>query len=176
MAIVPPLATAAYKCRLNDTQAGESGTAASSRNSRILTGTKEQASHMAVKEYTWGLGRRKTSVARVRIAPGEGKILVNKRPLSNYMPVERRRAAIERVLEVAEASDRYDVWVNVDGGGETGQSGAIVMGLARALIKAEPESEAKIRPYGFLTRDSRMVERKKYGLRKARRGCQFSKR
>lgn len=131
---------------------------------------------MAVKEYVWGLGRRKTSVARVRIAPGEGKILVNQRPVENYLPVERRRGAVEKVLEVAEANGRFDVWVNVKGGGETGQAGAIVMGLARALIKAEPESEAKLRPYGFLTRDSRMVERKKYGLRKARRGCQFSKR
>ncbi|MFW5828810.1 MAG: 30S ribosomal protein S9 [Planctomycetota bacterium] len=130
----------------------------------------------AQKQFIWGLGRRKTSVARVRIAPGTGKVLVNKRPLAEYFPVERRQRDVLGPLKSADALDRYDVFVNVNGGGETGQAGACVLGIARALIKAEPELEPRVRPYGFLTRDSRMVERKKYGLRKARRGCQFSKR
>ena len=128
------------------------------------------------KEAIWGLGRRKTSVARVRLLPGSGKVLVNKRPLEEYFPVDRRAKDVRRPLEISGAGDRYDVHVNVNGGGETGQAGACVLGIARALIKAEPEVESDLRPYGFLTRDSRMVERKKYGLRGARRGCQFSKR
>ncbi len=128
------------------------------------------------KEYIWGLGRRKTSIARVRIAPGTGIVTVNKRPVEQYFPVERRRNDFIQVLETAGVADKYDVFVNVKGGGPTGQAGACLMGLSRALIKADPALEPNIRPYGFLTRDSRMVERKKYGLRKARRGCQFSKR
>ncbi|MHC5068741.1 MAG: 30S ribosomal protein S9 [Planctomycetota bacterium] len=131
---------------------------------------------MPAKEYIWGLGRRKTSVARVRIAPGSGKILINNREVEAFFPVERRRQQVLAPLELTERREAYDVWVNVKGGGETGQTGACVMGLARALLKAEPELESTIRAYGLLTRDSRMVERKKYGLRKARRGCQFSKR
>ena len=131
---------------------------------------------MAAKEYIWGLGRRKSSVARVRVAPGTGKILINGRAIEAYFPVERRRMHVEAPLAVAERREAYDVWVNVQGGGETGQAGACVMGIARALIKAEPELEATMRSFGLLTRDDRMVERKKYGLRKARRGCQFSKR
>lgn len=128
------------------------------------------------KQFIWGLGRRKTSVARVRLAPGTGKVLINKRPLAEYFPVERRQRDVLNPLTISGARERYDVQINVNGGGETGQAGACVLGIARALIKAEPELEPSIRPYGLLTRDSRMVERKKYGLRGARRGCQFSKR
>lgn len=124
----------------------------------------------------WGLGRRKTSVARVRLLPGTGKITVNKRPVEEYFPVDRRRKSVFRPLEISGALERYDVHVNVQGGGETGQAGAILLGIARALEKAEPELRGDLRLNGMLTRDSRMVERKKYGLRKARRGCQFSKR
>lgn len=131
---------------------------------------------MAVKEYIWGLGRRKTSVARVRIAPGTGKVLVNGRNVDQYFPVDRRRQHVLSPLIECDRKEAYDVWVNVNGGGLTGQAGACVMGLARALLKAEPELEATLRSHAFLTRDSRMVERKKYGLRGARRGCQFSKR
>lgn len=130
----------------------------------------------AKKTYVWGLGRRKTAVARVRIAPGAGKVEVNKRDLKNYFSTERRQNELLKPLEVAAVKDKYDVFINVQGGGDTGQAGACVLGIARALIKADPELEQKLRPYGFLTRDSRMVERKKYGLRGARRGCQFSKR
>ncbi|MDA3961197.1 MAG: 30S ribosomal protein S9 [Planctomycetota bacterium] len=131
---------------------------------------------MPAKEYTWGLGRRKTSVARVRIAPGSGQILINKRPIEQFFPVDRRRQHVVSPLDATERLEAYDVHVNVKGGGETGQAGACVMGIARALLKAEPELERALRAQGFLTRDDRMVERKKYGLRGARRGCQFSKR
>ncbi len=131
---------------------------------------------MAGKEFIWGLGRRKTSVARVRIAPGAGEILVNNRKLAEYFPVERLQKLAQKPLEVSETAGRFDIFVNVDGGGVTGQVGAMALGIARALIKAEPASEAALRRHGLMTRDSRMVERKKYGLRKARRGCQFSKR
>lgn len=124
----------------------------------------------------WGLGRRKSSVARVRLLPGSGKVVVNKRPLEQYFTVDRRRKHLLRPLEMTGALERYDVHVNVAGGGESGQAGAVLMGIARALVKAEPETQPELRRNGLLTRDSRMVERKKYGLRKARRGCQFSKR
>ncbi len=124
----------------------------------------------------WGLGRRKTSVARVRLLPGSGQITVNKRPLEQYFPVERRLLHAISPLIATDRKDQYDVHINVKGGGITGQSGACLMGIARALMKVEPELERQLRQHGFLTRDDRMVERKKYGLRKARRGCQFSKR
>ena len=131
---------------------------------------------MPAKEYTWGLGRRKTSVARVRIAPGSGQVVINKKPVEQFFPLERRRRHVLGPLELIERREAYDVFVNVKGGGETGQASACVMGLARALLKAEPELERTLRAHGLLTRDDRMVERKKYGLRNARRGCQFSKR
>ena len=131
---------------------------------------------MAGKAYIWGLGRRKTSVARVRLAPGTGQIVINDRPLDEYIKVERLRGFLQKPLEVSETKGRFDVFVNATGGGITGQVGACVMGIARALIKAEPASEVNLRKHGLLTRDSRMVERKKYGRRGARRGCQFSKR
>ncbi|MBA3697528.1 MAG: 30S ribosomal protein S9 [Planctomycetes bacterium] len=131
---------------------------------------------MAGKEYIWGLGRRKTSVARVRIAPGNGLVLINDRKIEEYFPVDRLQKMARKPLEVTETAARFDVFVNVDGGGMTGQVGACMLGISRALAKAEPATEAALRRHGLMTRDSRMVERKKYGLRKARRGCQFSKR
>jgi small subunit ribosomal protein S9 len=131
---------------------------------------------MAGKQYIWGLGRRKTSVARVRIAPGSGLVLINDRKIEEYFPVDRLQMMTRKPLEVTDTASRFDVFVNVDGGGTTGQVGACVLGISRALAKAEPAAEAALRRHGLMTRDSRMVERKKYGLRKARRGCQFSKR
>ena len=131
---------------------------------------------MAGKEYIWGLGRRKTSVARVRLAPGSGLVVINNRKIEEYFPVDRMQKLALKPLELTETSARFDVFVNVDGGGMTGQVGACVLGISRALAKAEPSVEATLRRHGLMTRDSRMVERKKYGLRKARRGCQFSKR
>jgi small subunit ribosomal protein S9 len=126
--------------------------------------------------YTWGVGRRKTSVARVRIAPGTGKILINERELNDYFTGERDRKAIFGPLEVTSTGGKMDVLVNASGGGQTGQAGAIVMGLGRALAKYDESFETALRNGGFLTRDSRMKERKKYGQRGARRRFQFSKR
>jgi small subunit ribosomal protein S9 len=126
--------------------------------------------------YIWGTGRRKSSVARVRIAPGSGKIEVNGRTLNEYFTNEKDRKAIFGPLEVTNTGGKLDIWVNTDGGGQTGQAGAILMGLGRALLKYDPTTEPNLRTSGFLTRDSRMKERKKYGQRGARRRFQFSKR
>jgi small subunit ribosomal protein S9 len=126
--------------------------------------------------YVWGVGRRKSSVARVRVITGSGKIRVNGRELNDYFTNERDRKAIFGPLEVTNTGGKMDVFVNADGGGQTGQSGAIVMGLARALMKYDSSLEASLRNAGFLTRDSRMKERKKYGQLGARRRFQFSKR
>jgi small subunit ribosomal protein S9 len=126
--------------------------------------------------YIWGVGRRKSSVARVRIAPGSGKIEINGRTLNDYFSGERDRKNIFGPLEVTNTGGKLDVLVNTDGGGPSGQTGAIVMGLGRALVKYDTNLEGALRTAGFLTRDSRMKERKKYGQRGARRRFQFSKR
>ena len=126
--------------------------------------------------YTWGVGRRKSACARVRIAPGTGKIEINGRTLNDYFTAERDRKAIFGPLEVSSVAGKMDVFVNADGGGPSGQTGAIVMGLGRALAKYDNSLEAPLRGAGYLTRDSRMKERKKYGQRGARRRFQFSKR
>lgn len=131
---------------------------------------------MTAKKYIWGLGRRKTSVARVRLAPGTGAVTINDKKSDEYFTVERLQYLLQIPLEVSDSKGKYDIFVNVQGGGTTGQVGACVLGIARALIKADPATEASLRRHGLMTRDSRMVERKKYGLHKARRGCQFSKR
>ena len=130
----------------------------------------------AKPQWVWGVGRRKTSVARVRIAPGSGKIAINGRELNDYFTGERDRKAIFGPLEVTNTGGKMDVMVNATGGGPTGQAGAIVMGLGRALAKYDQSLETALRGGGFLTRDSRMKERKKYGQRGARRRFQFSKR
>ncbi|HZJ72494.1 MAG TPA: 30S ribosomal protein S9 [Planctomycetota bacterium] len=130
----------------------------------------------AGKTFIWATGRRKTSVARVRMAEGTGKILVNGRPFESYFPVEQQRNDAGAPLAAANAREKWDIWVNVLGGGPTGQSGAVSLGLARALLKSDAALDEPLRGGGFLTRDSRMVERKKYGQRKARRRFQFSKR
>src|SRR5437588_5173581 len=126
--------------------------------------------------YVWGTGRRKSAVARVRIALGAGKIEINGRTLNDYFTFERDRKAIFGPLEVTNTGGKMDVLVNTSGGGATGQSGAIVMGLGRALARYDKALEPALRNAGFLTRDSRMKERKKYGQRGARRRFQFSKR
>ncbi|MEO1524790.1 MAG: 30S ribosomal protein S9 [Planctomycetota bacterium] len=123
-----------------------------------------------------GTGRRKSSVARVRIRPGDGKITINGKPIEEYFVNEQDRAAIIQTLDAAELTGKVDVLVRVSGGGMTGQSGAVRMGLARALVSHSEELHDPLRDGGFLTRDSRMKERKKPGLRGARRGVQFSKR
>lgn len=124
----------------------------------------------------WGTGRRKTSVARVRIMPGSGKLQINKRELDKYFTEHIDREHVLAPLKKVGALGKYDVFVNVKGGGTTGQSGAILLGVARALLAADKESESLLRDAGYLTRDARRVERKKYGRRKARRRFQFSKR
>lgn len=131
------------------------------------------------KTYIWGTGRRKAAVARVRIAPGTGNIIVNKRTLAEFFPRLDHQAAVISPLEATERRTTYDVWVNVRGGGITGQAGAALLGVARALTHAEPEDEelhTRLKHAGLLTRDPRQVERKKYGMAGARRRFQFSKR
>jgi small subunit ribosomal protein S9 len=128
------------------------------------------------RSYVWGVGRRKSAVARVRVAVGSGKIEVNGRTLNDYFTSEGDRKSIFGPLEVTNTGGKLDVWAKCDGGGHSGQSGAIVMGLGRALAKYDPTLEVSLRGSGFLTRDSRMKERKKYGQRGARRKFQFSKR
>ena len=123
-----------------------------------------------------GTGRRKTSVARVRLRPGDGKITVNKRPLDEFFYRDAHRNNVIAPLEQAGKRDSFDVIIRVHGGGITGQSGACRLGIARALIKVDEELQHSLREAGHLTRDSRMKERKKYGLHKARKGTQFSKR
>jgi small subunit ribosomal protein S9 len=123
-----------------------------------------------------GTGRRKTSVARVRIAPGAGKITINGKDISDYFPLVQDQNAIFSTLETAGKANQFDVTIRVSGGGPTGQSGACKMGLARALCSYDTELFQPLRDNGFMTRDSRMKERKKPGLHGARRGTQFSKR
>ena len=126
--------------------------------------------------FYWGTGRRKSSVARVRIKPGDGKLLVNKRQLDDYFSREQDRKAVVAPLQAVEAEKAFDVFVNVRGGGTTGQAGATLLGIARALKNYDENYMHTLREGGYLTRDSRMVERKKPGQRGARRKFQFSKR
>lgn len=123
-----------------------------------------------------GTGRRKTSVARVRIRPGSGKISINKRELNEYFPVPQDSNAVTAPLAHCEVLESVDVIIRVHGGGNTGQAGACMQGIARALLKYDSDLDEKLREKHFLTRDSRMKERKKPGLHGARRGTQFSKR
>lgn len=124
----------------------------------------------------YGTGRRKTSVARVRLVPGEGKITINKRDIDNYFGLETLKLIVRQPLNLTGTIAKYDILVNVHGGGFTGQAGAIRHGISRALVKSDLELKPVLKRAGFLTRDPRMVERKKYGLKKARRAPQFSKR
>ncbi len=122
------------------------------------------------------VGRRKKAIARVRLVPGEGKIVINKRDIDNYFGLETLKMTVRQPLALTNAAGSFDILVNVTGGGLTGQSGAIRHGISRALCKADPELRAALKKAGFLTRDPRMKERKKYGLKAARRAPQFSKR
>ena len=123
-----------------------------------------------------GTGRRKSAVARVRVKEGTGKIVVNGKPLDEYFCIERDRAFVLAPLQLLEKEKSVDVAVRVNGGGTTGQTGAIVLGIGRALQGLHPEAHHELSAAGYLTRDSRMVERKKYGQPKARKKTQFSKR
>lgn len=126
--------------------------------------------------YYWGTGRRKTSVARVRIKPGSGKITINDRSLENFFTEHQDRAAVLASFAATNSMGQWDVWANVNGGGHTGQAGAVLLGISRALASTRREADLALRAAGYLTRDPREVERKKYGRRKARRRFQFSKR
>jgi len=123
-----------------------------------------------------GTGRRKTSVAQVRLIPGEGKVLINKRPLTEYFGKKTLEMVVKQPLVLTQTEGRYDILATVKGGGVTGQAGAVRLGIARALLKADNEIRPSLKKAGFLTRDPRMKERKKYGLKGARRAPQFSKR
>ena len=122
------------------------------------------------------IGRRKTSVARIRIKPGSGTVKVNRKNLEVYFPVDTLRTEVMSPFVATETSGKYDVFANVRGGGLTGQAGAIRLGIARALVEMHHDLKAKLRASGMMTRDPRMVERKKYGQKKARKRFQFSKR
>lgn len=130
---------------------------------------------MAQVQY-YGTGRRKSSVARVRLVSGEGRVIINGRDFENYIPFAALREVVKQPLVATETLGNYDVLVNVNGGGYTGQAGAIRHGISRALLKADPEYRLTLKRAGLLTRDARMKERKKYGLKGARRAPQFSKR
>ena len=130
---------------------------------------------MANVQYC-GTGRRKKSVARVRLVPGTGAITINKRDLDDYFGLETLKVVVRQPLELTKTTDKFDVLINVQGGGFTGQAGAIRHGIARALLEVDEEYRAVLKAEGYLTRDPRMKERKKYGLKAARRAPQFSKR
>lgn len=129
-----------------------------------------------MKMYS-GTGRRKTAVAQVRLhSPGNGRIMVNKLPFEQYFPVETQRVDAIKPLEITKISGRVDISVTVRGGGKSGQTGAVQLGIARALVSMDEQLRSQLRGAGLLTRDPRMVERKKYGQKKARKRFQFSKR
>lgn len=130
---------------------------------------------LAILQYQ-GTGRRKKSIARVRLLPGEGKFIINGREIDNFFGLETLKVIAKQPLTLTETEGKFDVFVNVNGGGYTGQAGAIRHGIARALIKADEELRTPLKRAGYLTRDPRMKERKKYGLKGARRSPQFSKR
>lgn len=131
---------------------------------------------MAKATTYYGTGRRKSSVARVFMTPGKGNIVINKRSLDEYFGLETLKLIVKQPLETTQTAEQFDFYITVKGGGTTGQAGAIRMGIARALIEADADYRPALKAAGFLTRDSRMKERKKYGLKAARRAPQFSKR
>lgn len=130
---------------------------------------------MAQVQY-YGTGRRKNSVARVRLVPGDGKVMINSRALDEYFGKKTLEMIVRQPLVVTETENRFDVLAKVEGGGTTGQAGAVRMGIARALLQADETLRPALKREGFLTRDPRMKERRKYGLKKARKAPQFSKR
>ena len=133
-------------------------------------------SSVSDKMVWWGTGRRKTAIARVRLKKGTGRVIVNGLEYEKYFDAVQDRLLVLSPLQTAKAVNRFDVFSNCCGGGKTGQAGAMVLGISRALLKADSTAELPLRDGGFLTRDPRMKERKKYGRRGARRGFQFSKR
>jgi small subunit ribosomal protein S9 len=124
----------------------------------------------------YGTGRRKNAIARVFLVPGEGNVIINNKPVNEYFPRQTLEMVVRQPIELTGAASRFDIQAKVLGGGISGQAGAIKLGIARALIQADPNLRPLLKRAGFLTRDPRMKERRKYGLRKARRAPQFSKR
>ena len=131
---------------------------------------------MASLQHNYGTGRRKSSTARVFLRKGSGKITVNERPLDEFFGRETSRMIVRQPLELTKSTDKFDIMVTVEGGGITGQAGAIRLGIARSLVEYDESLKPELRKAGFMTRDAREVERKKVGLHKARRATQFSKR
>jgi small subunit ribosomal protein S9 len=131
---------------------------------------------MADKPLSQTTGRRKQAVARVRLRPGTGAITVNRRPITSYFPSETHRMIITEPLRLTNTIETYDIDATIDGGGVSGQAGALRMGIARSLIELDPEQRATLKKAGLLTRDAREKESKKYGLKKARKAPQYSKR
>jgi small subunit ribosomal protein S9 len=136
----------------------------------------EEAEAPSPPAWYWGTGRRKTAVARVRVRPGAGEVRVNRKPIESYFATDRHRASALKPLDTTKLAGKVDVAANLKGGGPTGQAEAMLMGLARALVRLDSSTETVLRDAGHLTRDARMVERKKYGRRGARRRFQYSKR
>ena len=130
---------------------------------------------MPQAEY-YGTGRRKSAIARVRLVPGNGQVLINDKDIDTYFGLETLKLIVRQPLRLTETIEKFNIIARVEGGGTTGQAGAIRLGIARALLKAEGNYRPAMKSAGFLTRDPRMIERKKYGLKKARRAPQFSKR
>lgn len=163
-----------------ETNTNKAKKAATDKTDKTAVEPQQSAAAAAQSEakygYWWGTGRRKSSVARVRIRPGEGKLLVNKRQLDEYFKRDQDRLAVVAPLKAADVEKAFDVFVNVKGGGSTGQSGATVLGIARALKNYNEAYAQPLREGGYLTRDARMVERKKPGQPGARKKFQFSKR
>jgi small subunit ribosomal protein S9 len=124
----------------------------------------------------WGTGRRKEAVARVRLVPGHGRVIINGRPMEEYFPLVSQQVALRQPLELTGTADQYDVFARVTGGGVSGQAGAVRHGISRALLRTEGEHRPVLKKAGLLTRDPRAKERRKYGLKKARKAPQFSKR
>ncbi|HUT35204.1 MAG TPA: 30S ribosomal protein S9 [Planctomycetota bacterium] len=134
------------------------------------------ATASAATDFCWGTGRRKTATARVRLRRGTGRMLVNGREADEYFPIDRLQQAIRAPLRAAKAINKYDVLAKIEGGGVSSQAGAMLLGIARALIKMDRENHGRLKDEGLLTRDSREKERKKYGRKRARARFQFSKR
>lgn len=143
---------------------------------KVRKTTAKKSTKAAKAQEFQGTGRRKCSVARVRIAVGTGKITINDKDINEYFELETLKTIVKQPLVLTETADSVDVIVNIYGGGKTGQAGAIRHGITRALIEFRPELRAELKKAGFVTRDARKKERKKYGLKKARRAPQFSKR
>jgi len=147
-----------------------------SEEEEVISEEDEVEEVEAPELWSWGLGRRKTAIARVRIRSGTGQVVVNKKPLDVFFCIDRLRRRAVEPLKTAKLEGKVDVFANIKGGGTTGQAEAMLMGLARAILKYDETTMSVMRSSGHLTRDSRMVERKKYGKRGARASFQFSKR